>query len=45
MPEKFSLDNKISLITGGSKGIESDIAIALTEAGADIVLAARHCEA
>ena len=39
--EKFRLDNKISLVTGGSKGIGLGIAKALAEAGSNIVLAAR----
>jgi gluconate 5-dehydrogenase len=39
--EKFRLDNKITLITGGSKGIGFGIAKALAEAGSDLVLIAR----
>ena len=39
--EKFRLDNKISMVTGGSKGIGFGIAKALAEAGSDIVLVAR----
>ncbi|UCE55451.1 MAG: SDR family oxidoreductase [Desulfobacterales bacterium] len=42
MTEKFRLDNHISLVTGGSKGIGFGIAKALAEAGADIVLVARN---
>jgi gluconate 5-dehydrogenase len=42
MTEKFRLDNKISLVTGGSKGIGFGIAKALAEAGADVVLVARN---
>jgi gluconate 5-dehydrogenase len=42
MTEKFRLDNKISLVTGGSKGIGFGIAKSLAEAGADIVLIARN---
>ena len=42
MTEKFRLDNKISLVTGGSKGIGFGIAKSLAEAGADIVLVARN---
>jgi 2-deoxy-D-gluconate 3-dehydrogenase len=40
--EKFRLDNKISLVTGGSKGIGFGIAKALAEAGSDVVLLARN---
>ena len=42
MLEKFRLDNKVSLITGSSKGIGFGIAKALAEAGSDIVLLARN---
>jgi gluconate 5-dehydrogenase len=39
--EQFRLDDKISLVTGGSKGIGLGIAGALAGAGSDLVLAAR----
>ncbi len=41
MMEKFRLDNKMSMVTGGSKGIGLGIAKALAEVGSDIVLVAR----
>ena len=41
MMEKFRLDNKVSMVTGGSKGIGLGIAKALAQAGSDIVLVAR----
>ena len=42
MTEKFRLDNKVSLVTGGSKGIGFGIAKSLAEAGSDIVMVARN---
>jgi len=38
---QFRLDDKISLVTGGSKGIGFGIAKALAEAGSDLALVAR----
>ena len=42
MTDKFKLDNKISLVTGGSKGIGFGIAKSLAQAGADLALVARN---
>jgi 2-deoxy-D-gluconate 3-dehydrogenase len=40
-PEKFRLDGKLALVTGASRGIGEAIAVALAEAGADIITAQR----
>ena len=40
----FSLQGKVAIVTGGSRGIGRSIAIGLAEAGADVALAARKPE-
>lgn len=40
----FSLKDKVALVTGASQGIGKDIALALSEAGAKVALAARNEE-
>src|SRR5438067_11076705 len=42
--EMFSLQGKVALVTGASRGIGETIAMAYADAGADVALAARSIE-
>lgn len=41
---RFSLQGKVSLVTGGGRGLGRGIALALAEAGSDLLIAARSGE-
>jgi len=40
----FSLEGKVSIVTGGKRGIGKAIALAFAEAGADVVVCSRRIE-
>ncbi|MDQ1534029.1 MAG: 7-alpha-hydroxysteroid dehydrogenase, partial [Actinomycetota bacterium] len=42
--ERFRVDGKVAIVTGAGRGIGAATAVALAEAGADVLLAARTQE-
>ena len=38
----FSLKGKVALVTGASRGIGENIALALAQAGADVIVSSRN---
>lgn len=42
--DRFRLDGKVALVTGGSKGLGRAMALALSEAGAEVALCSRHAD-
>ncbi|GAF67410.1 unnamed protein product, partial [marine sediment metagenome] len=44
MNDLFDLAGRVAVVTGGSRGLGKEMALALTEAGADLMIAARTAE-
>jgi len=40
--DRFRLDERVAIVTGASRGLGASVAVALAEAGADVVIAARE---
>ncbi|MES4792093.1 MAG: short-chain dehydrogenase, partial [Chloroflexota bacterium] len=41
----FSLEGKVALVTGGSRGLGREMVLAFAHAGADVIIASRKLEA
>ena len=44
MTSNFSLEGKVALITGGTRGLGLEMALAFADAGADLVVASRKAD-
>ena len=44
MPDPFSLQGRIALVTGASRGLGAGMALGLAQAGAHVVLNGRNLE-
>ena len=42
--KQFSLTDQVAIVTGGGQGLGREMALALSEVGANIVIAARRTE-
>ena len=42
--DRFRLDNRVAIVTGGSKGLGKEMATALAEAGAQVAVVSRNAE-
>ena len=42
---QFRLDGKVAVVTGGSRGLGREIALAYARVGADVVISSRKLEA
>ncbi len=45
MGNRFDLDGKVAVVTGGSRGLGREMVMAFAEAGADVVIASRKLDA